>query len=184
MARLIDEPASTRAWQQGARGEMRTAERLAKHLKDRGVRVLHDRRVPGHGRANIDHIAVGASGVLVIDTKTHRGHIKTERIGGLFAPRRTVLRGPVESGQTHLIDGVEHQMGYVGTALADASVPVRGALCFPHVDDLSLLSHLSVRDILIDGPKPIAKLARQPGPLTDDAIEEIWLRLGRAFPVA
>jgi hypothetical protein len=33
------------------------------------VRLLHDRRVPRHGHANIDHIAVGPGGVTVIDTK-------------------------------------------------------------------------------------------------------------------
>jgi hypothetical protein len=183
LARVIDEPQSTRVWRQGARGEVRTAERLAKHLEDSGVRLLHDRRVPRHGQANIDHIAIGPAGVLVVDTKTNRGKVKSDWRGGLFAPRRTVL---LINGrdQTRLIDGIERQVGYVRDALADSAVEVRGALCFPNVDGLPLLSQLSLRNIVIDGPKPIAKLARRSGPLSSDRIGQIWQQLGRAFPPA
>jgi hypothetical protein len=183
LARVVDEPQTTRVWRQGARGEVRTAQRLAKHLEGHGVRLLHDRRVPRHGSANIDHIVVGPAGVLVIDTKTHAGKVKTDWRGGLFAPRRTVL---LINGrdQTRLIDGLERQVGYVRDALADSAVEVRGALCFPNVDGLPLFSNLRVRDIVIDGPKPIAKLARRPGPLTPDRMEQLWQQLGRAFPPA
>jgi hypothetical protein len=38
-------------------------------------------------RANIDHIAVAATGVWVIDAKTHRGALQVRRSGGLFTPR-------------------------------------------------------------------------------------------------
>ena len=91
LARVTDEPQTVRAWRKGARGDLRTAERLTKHLEGHAVRVLHDRRVPRRGNANIDHIVVGPAGVLVIDTKTHRGKVKTDWVGGLFAGRRTVL---------------------------------------------------------------------------------------------
>lgn len=183
LARVIDEPQSTRVWRQGARGEVRTAERLAKHLEGSDVRLLHDRRVPRHGNANIDHIAVGPAGVLVIDTKTNRGKVKTDWLGGLFARRRTVL---LINGrdETRLIDGVERQVGYVRDALGDSAIEVRGALCFPNVDGVPLLSQLNLRNVVIDGPKPIAKLARRPGPLTPERIEQIWQQLGRAFPPA
>ena len=70
---------------------MRTTQRLARRLEGSDVRLLLDRRVPRHGQANIDHIAIGPAGVLVIDTKTNRWKVKTDWRGGLFAPRRTVL---------------------------------------------------------------------------------------------
>lgn len=185
LARVVDQPQSTRAWQQGANAEIRTGNRLAKHLKDQGVLLLHDRRVPRHGNANIDHMAVGPPGVLVIDTKSHKGKIRTERLGGLFSPRRTVL---LINGrdQTRLIDGVERQVGYVREALTGIAedVEVRGALCFPNPDGLPLLGQLRVRDVVIDGPKPIAKLARRPGPLNADTINNIWRILGTTFPEA
>jgi Nuclease-related domain len=147
------------------------------------VLLLHDRRVPRHGYANIDHIAVGAAGVLVIDTKSYRGKIRTDRVGGLVSPRRTVL---LINGrdQTPLIGGVERQVGYVRDVLSglNIDIAVRGALCFPNPDGLPLFNQLRVRGVVIDGPKPIAKLARRPGPLKADTIDNLWQILGTAFP--
>jgi hypothetical protein len=184
LARVIDEPQSTKAWQQGGNAEVRAGDRLTKLLKDRGVRLLHDRRVPRHGGANIDHIAIGPAGVLVIDTKSHKGKIKTDRVGGLFSPRRTVL---LINGrdQTKLIDGVERQIGYVRDALNGSAddVQIQGALCFPSPDGLPF-AQLRVREVVVDGPKRIAKLARRPGPLNPETIDQIWQRLASAFPEA
>jgi Nuclease-related domain len=186
LAKVIDEPQRTKAWQQGGRGEVRTGERLSKHLDGHGVRLLHDRRVPGHGSANIDHLAVGPGGVTVIDSKTYHGAVRVDRIGGLFSPRRSVL---LIGGRdrTGLIVGVERQIGYVRSTLGRLEmdgIDVRGALCFPNVDGLPLFSELRVREIVIDGPKRVAKLARRPGLLDAAAIERVWVHLGRSFPPA
>lgn len=186
LARAIDAPSSTKVWKQGGEGEVRTAARLEKHLAGTGVRLLHDRRIPGHGNANIDHLAIGPGGVTVIDSKTHRGKIQVNRVGGLFVPRRTVL---LINGRdrTSLVDGVERQIGFVRSALSGTEYEVtdiRGALCFPNVDGLPLVQQLAVRDIVIDGPKPIAKLAGRTGPLRPDVVEPLWEDLGRRFPPA
>ena len=121
----------------------------------------------------------------MIDTNSHKGKIKTERIGGLFAPRRTAL---LINGrdQTRLIDGVERQVGYVRDALNGIAhdIEVRVALCFPNVDGHPLFGQLQVRNVIIDGPKPIATLASRPGPLSPDTINRIWQRLGTPFPEA
>ena len=45
-------------------------------------RTFHDVRWPGREGARIDHVAVGPSGVFVIDTKTWAGHVEV-RGGGL-----------------------------------------------------------------------------------------------------
>jgi hypothetical protein len=186
VSKLIDEPQSTRAWKQGGHGEEETARRLDRHLHEHGVLLLHDRRIPGHGNANIDHLAVGPGGVTVIDSKAHRGRVQVQRVGRMFSRRRSMLL-IAGRDQTKLIDGVERQIGYVRKALAEierGTIDVRGALCFPHPDGLPVVSHLTVRDIRIDAPRPVAKLARRPGALDADEVGVIWNYLGRRFPSA
>jgi hypothetical protein len=186
LARVIDEPRTTKSWQQGGNGEVRVGARLAKHLDGYDVKLLHDRRIPGHGSANIDHIVIGPGGVTVINTKTHRGKIRVDRVGGLFSARRSVLmiRG---RDQTRLIDGVEREVEHVRTAIrrvGEDRIDLYGALCFPHVDGLPTFAQLGIRGIIIDGPKPVAKLARRPGPLHPETIDQIWGGLGHSFPQA
>jgi Nuclease-related domain len=52
---------------------------LEKHLTGTIVRLLHDRRVPGHGNPNIDHLAIGPGGVTAIEAKTRLGKLQVER---------------------------------------------------------------------------------------------------------
>lgn len=55
------------SWKAGATGERKTA-RLLAPLERQGWRVLHDRAIPG-SRANLDHLLVGAAGVVYVDSK-------------------------------------------------------------------------------------------------------------------
>ena len=185
LARLTDEPASTTAWKRGAEGEERVGARLVKLLSGSGVRPLHDRRVPGSGSANIDHIAVGPGGVTVIDAKNIRGKVRKERVGGLFVARHDVLLIDGRD-RTALVTKVEGQIAAVRRALDTAAVDldVRGALCFADVDGLPLLRSLTVNGVAVDGPKPVARLARRPGALTPERVEELWMQLARALPAA
>jgi hypothetical protein len=185
VARVIDEPQSTTSWQQGARGEQLSATRLAKHLDGHPVKLLHDRRIPGGGQANIDHLAVGPGGVTVIDSKTHKGQIRVERVGGLFSDRHQVLR-IAGRDQTKLIDGVERQLHAVAAVLARAGIEtdLRGALCFPRPDGLPIFRQLTVREIVIDGPRQIAKLVCRDGALDHEQIDRIWRHLATALPPA
>ena len=59
----------------GARGEEMLADSLVRRCPD--VLLLHDRQLPG-SRANIDHIAIAASGVYVIDAKRYKGKIEVQ----------------------------------------------------------------------------------------------------------
>lgn len=186
LARAVDEPSSTKVWKQGGEGEVRTAARLEKHLAATGVHLLHDRRIPGRRNANIDHLAIGPGGITVIDTKTHRGKVQLDRVGGLFVPRRTVLLIN-NRDQTTLIDGAERQIAHVRSALSRAGwldVEIRGALCFPFVDGLPLPRQLTVRDVVIDGPKPVAKLAARPGDMGSEAVDRLWREVDAVFPPA
>ncbi len=79
---------STEAWRIGAEGEERTARSLDR--LGRRYRVLHDARVPGR-RSNIDHVVVGPTGVLTIETKNYAGKVRISR--SLFASEPVVEHG-------------------------------------------------------------------------------------------
>lgn len=186
IAKLAGDPQSTRSWERGAKGEAYVAGRLEKHLAGSAVKLLHDRRVKGHGGANIDHIAVGPGGVTVIDTKKYKGKVTVTHVGGLFSPRREILKINGRD-QTKLIDGIEKQMSYVDTVLGAAGhigVELRGALCMADVDGLPVLSSLSVRGIVVDGPRRTAALSKRPGNLAPETIDAIWRQLAADFPAA
>ena len=116
--------ADEKHWATGARGEAILAEFLAKRCPD--ILLLHDRRMP-HSKANIDHIAVGASGVYVIDAKRYRGKIEVRQ--PLFGAPKLKIAGRDE---TKLVDGLAKQVAVVEATLADLApeVPVHGCLCF------------------------------------------------------
>ena len=65
-------------WKRGAAGERATAKALASLPSDSWV-VLHDVRWPGRPFANIDHVAIGPSGVFVIDSKNWSGSVQLDR---------------------------------------------------------------------------------------------------------
>jgi hypothetical protein len=71
---LGTERQSTKAWDTGALGEERLGNGLDRLASDH-LRLLHDRRIPG-SKANIDHLAVTAGGVYVIDAKKYRGRAR------------------------------------------------------------------------------------------------------------
>lgn len=71
---LIRLPPDALSWDKGARGERMTADDL-EPLLDHGFVLLHDRQIPG-SRANIDHIAVGPTGMFVIETKYLSGKVE------------------------------------------------------------------------------------------------------------
>ena len=163
------EPQHQRAWARGAEGEVKLARKLEKWTAEHGVVLLHDRRMPA-SRGNIDHIAIGPSGVTVIDAKRYRGRIAVEHRGGLLRARTEHLRvGGRE--QTKLVDGVLAQAEAVRQVLEGSEhdgVTVRAALCF--VDgDWPLLGRLEVRGVPILPPRHAAKLCRAEGPLDPSA---------------
>lgn len=182
LARVIDEPQSTTAWKKGAEGEARAGARFEKLLEGSGVKLLHDGRMPGTTRANIDHIAVGPGGITVIDTKNYRGKVRVDRIGGLFSERCDVLTIGGRD-RTKLVEGAERQLAAVRSVIADINdgVDIRGALCFADVDGLPLLRRLSLRGVLIDGTRAVARLACRPGSLSSEHVEALWQQLGLAL---
>ncbi|HUO69644.1 MAG TPA: nuclease-related domain-containing protein, partial [Solirubrobacteraceae bacterium] len=130
-AALAGEPRTVTAWRQGAEGEAASARALELRLHCSDVILLHDRRVPGRGRANIDHIAIGPSGVTVIDTKSSRGRVQLTSVGIINRREMLLVNGRDRTSQ---LNALERQIARVADTLDrhDAGdVGVVGALCFP-----------------------------------------------------
>lgn len=181
---LTDEPQSTTAWASGARGEELLGARLA-DLTPKGVRLLHDRRIPGT-RANIDHIAVGPTGVYVIDAKRYKGRPSLRVEGGLLRPRvEKLLVGSRDC--TRLVDGVHKQVGLVRSALDAATltdVPVHGALCFVEADWPLIGGSFVIADVAVVWPKKLAERLVAPGAMRKADVETVHRALAHSFPAA
>ena len=182
---LTDDPQSTTAWASGARGEELLGTRLS-DLADKGVRLLHDRRIPGT-KANIDHIAVGPTGVHVIDAKRYKERRPSLRVeGGLIRPRvEKLIVGTRDC--TRLGDGVHKQINLVRTALEATGmgdVPVHGALCFIEADWPLIGGAFVIADVAVVWPKKLAARLVAPGPLTERDVETVHRALAHAFPQA
>jgi hypothetical protein len=67
-----EHPAYVENWREGAEGERMTAEAL-KPLQESGLNVVHDVQMQ---YGNYDHIAVGPSGVFLLETKNPNGIVE------------------------------------------------------------------------------------------------------------
>jgi Nuclease-related domain len=182
-AQLSSGPQHERAWSRGAQGEEENARRFQRLLANKGVELLHDRGWPGR-QANIDHIAIGPGGVTVIDSKKLSGKIKVDWRGDLFKEREYDLYVGRRK-RTNLVEGIEAQVELVRSVLVAeglADVSVRGALCMADTEGLPLLRQLSLRDIVINGPRHVAKLAARPGPLSLETVKQVTAVLARRLP--
>lgn len=177
---LSDDPQSTTAWERGAIGEELLAARL--HDLPDTFRVLHDRRIP-RSRANIDHIAIGPTGVWVIDAKRYKDKRPTLHVeGGIIRPRVESLR---IGGRDHtkLIKGVQTQVDRVTAAVGDPEVPVLGVLCFLDADWPLIGGSFIVDGIRAVWPRLLIKqMTEAPAQVLD--VNAIHARLAGVFPSA
>ncbi len=181
---LRDEPQHITAWGRGAGGERMLGARLDA-LGAQGVLVLHDRGIP-RSRANIDHIAISAAGVFVIDAKRYRGrpHLRVE--GGLLRPRTERLLVGGRNG-TKLLSGVAAQVDRVRAVLAAGGfdrAPVRGVLCFVQADWPLFGGTFTTAGIAVVHPKKLTAMITAAGGLTTDATTTMHRHLAAAFPPA
>jgi len=172
-------PQHETAWNRGAAGEIAVGSSLDTRTAQGPAIVLHDRRMP-HRAGNIDHLAIGPSGVLVIDTKGFRGKVRVTT-PWLAAPKLLVAG----RDRTKLIDGLDRQVAAVREALTTTGVhaPVQGALCFTRAD-LPLLGTPTIRGHLLLYRKALAKQINAHGPLPPAAIEQLADTLAKQFPTA
>lgn len=175
---LSDEPQHQRAWERGRSGEEAVAEALERRTADSATILLHDRRMPRNG-GNIDHLAISASGVYVIDAKDVTGKVSVRT--PLFGKPKLIVAG---RDRTKLIDGLDRQVDAVRDLLTELDAPpVHGVLCFTRAE-LPLLGTTRMRGHLLLYRKALAKRLNTDGPLDAARIDEIARRLAGALPGA
>ncbi len=174
---LQDAPQRETSWGHGAGGEELVEQALTKRCPD--VVVLHDRRIPG-SRANIDHIAIAASGVWVIDTKRYKGKLQVAK--PLFGKPTLKVAG---RDQTKLVDGLAKQVALVTAAVADIGldIPVRGCFCFVDTE-LPLLGTPTINGLSIFGRRGLAKQLNAARELSAERALMVAAAIGERFPVA
>jgi hypothetical protein len=152
----------TSAWRRGAAGERRTA-RLLRCLEQHGWVVLHDLAIPGSA-ANIDHLAIGPGGVVVIDSKQYRGRLQLDPNGLLWHGRHlltmTLRAARWEADQADEVLGVADVQVAAIVAVHGATVPWDRL----RVDGVTVAPARRVPDLLralppILGPERVAWLA-------------------------
>ncbi|MEQ1731712.1 MAG: nuclease-related domain-containing protein [Vicinamibacterales bacterium] len=162
----------------GLRRERRLAASLTARVGDRAV-LLHDCKVP-KTRGNIDHIAVAASGVWVVDAKTYKGVVERRDKGGWF---KTDLRLYVNGrDRTKLVEGLGWQVEAVRQALGGSDVPVHGALCFIDAEWKLFAKPFQLQDTWITWGQKLAEMISANGPLNAGDVMHVADRLATALP--
>ncbi|MDQ6937615.1 MAG: NERD domain-containing protein [Actinomycetota bacterium] len=180
---LSSAPQSTTAWQRGTKGEELLGKRLDE-LTEYGVRLLHDRRIPGT-RANIDHIAISSAGVFVVDAKRYKGRPSLRIEGGILRPRiETLMVGTRKSNP--LVAGMTEQVARVTAVLAAgfADVTVTGMLAFIEADWPLLGGDFTTQGVKVLWPKKATEHILKLGSLAGERITELHRVLAIAFPPA
>ncbi len=184
LLKFQEAPQHEQAWATGAAGEEELAAFLARRCPE--VVVLHDRKMP-RSRANIDHLAVAASGVYVIDAKRYKGKIEVRN--PLFGDAKLIIGG---RDQTKLVDGLERQAEAVRLSIASGAPGVSVSACFCFINPagqrggsgVPLMRTLSIRGHSLFYPRKLAKRLTAPGELTPEQVQAIATTLATRFPSA
>lgn len=107
LARAANADTEERAWRRGIEGEQVIGAALDKARKH-GWKVLHS--IPVGAESDIDHLVIGPGGVVLINTKHHKGAKITVRQGGIY----------VNGAQTKHVLQVRDQVKRASKALSAA----------------------------------------------------------------
>jgi len=177
------DPQPTVAWGRGAIGEQLLGAHLSAVASERLV-ILHDRRLPG-SRANLDHLAITANGVYVIDSKRYSGRVHKRNLGTIFRAESRLYVGRRDC--TKLVHSSEDQAEAVRDVLLPrgyGDVPVWPVLCFIDSEWGMLASPISLGTVLITWPKSLYSILKKDGDADTAAIQTVAHILAAAFPAA
>jgi Nuclease-related domain len=140
-------------WAAGALGEKRTAARL-KPLTRQGWMVLHDRALPT-GNANVDHLLISPSGVVVVlDSKKWSARYPLRVRSG------RLMHGDVDV--TRRLNGLRHEARAVSAALGCPVIPLVSMEGAPLDGDQLVLD--GIRIVPADRTLPVLRsIARRRG---------------------
>jgi hypothetical protein len=176
--------AYARQWEAGADGERRVGAVLDSIARP-DLKVIHDVRLPG-SFANIDHIAVAPSGVLVIDSKNWNGKVKLIDKGLDGEPNlRLVVAG---RDRTKKADSVRHQALCVQMVLEDFApleqTLVKPVLCLVSSDWREFNAKPDLNGIALTWLETLADYVDRPGPLDAGHVDMVWMALALRFKPA
>ena len=177
---LSYDPQSTVAWAKGSEGEQRLAAHLLRACGDRAV-LLHDRKVP-RTRGNIDHLAIAASGVWVIDAKHFKGLVERRDKGGWFKTDYRLYVGGRD--RTRVVEGLGWQVSAVRSALGSSEVTVNAAVCFIEAEWKLFAKPFQLGDVWVTWGIKLAEMIAAPGPLSLAEVTSTAERLAAALPPA
>lgn len=150
--------AEAKQWDKGAEGERRTAAILS-GLAAAGYVVLDDLAIPG-SKANIDHVVIGPSGVVVVETKAYTGRLQLS--DGTLWHGRFPLRRELSAAQFEA-DKVREVVASTGW-----SVKVRSVMCVHGVDvpadptgalaPLELCGPLTLQSVITSTPPHLSQV--------------------------
>jgi hypothetical protein len=151
-------------WERGADGEQATAAALDVLPKESWT-VFHDVRWPGRKYANVDHVAVGPTGVFVIDSKNWSGSITV---------RDNVLRQNGRSRESTVAGAAEAALAVIGLTPVVMPEHVQPVLCFVRDDHLTGWA----RDVMVCSTANLVEmLTTRPEVLPPHIVSEACLQL-------
>lgn len=170
------------AFRVGAIGEREVAARIVEGCAGEPVALVADRKMPYSG-GNIDLIAIGPSGLTVVDVKHYAGRIEARAIASATNGQPTERLRIAGRERRRLIEGVWAQHAVVTEALvrAGSPVPVEPVLCF-HKGDLRTLSVPRVDGVALLSPRQLANRSRQRGFLTPATVRNLAELLAGELP--
>lgn len=184
-SRLWPRKQSTDAWAKGASGERHVATCLGRVL-GKDVALVHDRRIPGT-RANIDHIAIGPTGVYVLDAKNVSGRVEVRTSGSVLrrGPARLFVGGSDRSGY---ITGLGMQVAAVSRVLAvlpdGRPAPVHPMVVLVGARWAGFASPRVIGGVWVGRAKEANRVVSRPGPLSPGAIRLLASAIVDGLPPA
>ena len=173
------DPGSIWAWGRGSEGERELAQALDGVA---GLRLLHDRSVPG-SRASVDHIVIGPGGIFVVGAALDLGMISVRREAGLHAHDERLFIGRRDCST--MADAVLWQSSAVERALVKAGEdplpPLTPVVLLVHTRWPRLRRPSSFRGVRLEDARSIRKLVAAPRVLDPVAIDRLQSVLGTAL---